>query len=687
MANLPLPVPASGPGHSHGPAAAGGKRQASTTSLNHLLNFSLPPREPVLQHRPRRARRVDQSTAVWNKERFVNAQHRFVLRPNGDYTVHFADPDIFFQWPDIQQVIIPPPSSVPSAQSHSSSALQCPICLSPPTAPRMTKCGHVYCYPCILHYLETAEARKWARCPICFDSIYEKALKPVLFLPSASRPLPAASASVTSLAAGSPEDGEELGPGSIRLRLMMKPPHTTLVLPRAASWTQGLVKPLETPFIFLPDVLTFSRFMLSTPAHLHASARRDLATLETELASLSSLQDELGASFVRRAMDRVREWEEQVDEQDLEDGGGKQRDRAERELDAFRARERRKERDRLRDREKEREANANSNSGAPLPEAPADFLASTSPVPGTPQPGVQLRGRPAPPPPPTYYYYQAANGAAVFLHPLDIRILRSAYGGYEHFPDEVVVGVEASEEGRVTPALRKTHKYLSHLPEGQDITFLEADLSTLCTLEQLAPFADLLHKRRERRRERFDKEERARRKAEREAEADLVARNASASAGAGGGWGRSVGRRARVEWEEGSASDEPDVEHGGSPRSGSVERASSSAPNTSAPGAASAPSTSPSGAWGNRTFASAALSTAHAPAAPRTQIRPLSHAPAREADADEVEREWEREREMDVAWLELESRALEERGGQGKGRARRKGQKLVLLGGSGRGRT
>lgn len=25
---------------------------------------------------------------------FINAQYRFVMRPTGDYTVHFADPDM-----------------------------------------------------------------------------------------------------------------------------------------------------------------------------------------------------------------------------------------------------------------------------------------------------------------------------------------------------------------------------------------------------------------------------------------------------------------------------------------------------------------------------------------------------------------------------------------------------------------
>lgn len=96
---------------------------------------------------------------------FVNAQYRFVMNPTGDYTVHFADPDMcvfvmhyrashsnvrnsFFQWHDILQVIIPRTSALASAASSGESELDegntsCPICLSSPTAPRMTKCGHV----------------------------------------------------------------------------------------------------------------------------------------------------------------------------------------------------------------------------------------------------------------------------------------------------------------------------------------------------------------------------------------------------------------------------------------------------------------------------------------------------------------------------------------------------------------
>lgn len=162
------------------------KMASQSLNVNHLLNFTLPPRQVrAPANIPRRSRKTGTHQGVWNKERtlpnialnvhlvtdllspvgFVNAQYRFVMNPTGDYTVHFADPDMcvfvmhyrashsnvpnsFFQWHDILQVIIPRTSALASAASSGESELDegntsCPICLSPPTAPRMTKCGHV----------------------------------------------------------------------------------------------------------------------------------------------------------------------------------------------------------------------------------------------------------------------------------------------------------------------------------------------------------------------------------------------------------------------------------------------------------------------------------------------------------------------------------------------------------------
>lgn len=78
-----------------------------------------------------------------------------------------CDPDRLVDWDKIEEVHI---------ETHSTIA--CPICLYEPTAGKMTKCGHVYCWSCILHYLSLSD-KPWRKCPICFESIYKNDLKSV----------------------------------------------------------------------------------------------------------------------------------------------------------------------------------------------------------------------------------------------------------------------------------------------------------------------------------------------------------------------------------------------------------------------------------------------------------------------------------------------------------------------------
>ncbi|KAF8665448.1 hypothetical protein AX16_000466, partial [Volvariella volvacea WC 439] len=299
------------------------KRQApkmgSNQNLNHLLNFSLPPRQTrPISNLPRRSRKTANFNSAWNKERFVNAQYRFVMNPTGDYTVHFADPDIFFQWQDILQVIIPRSSALASAAASGESSgmgeglTTCPICLSPPTAPRMTKCGHIFCFPCVLHYLNTSE-HKWAKCPICFDIVNQRELKAVKWYDgpttsddSASIPngVTTSSSSTTSV-----EDGFSAAPragSNLRMRLIQRPQITTLALPRSSTWPSDLIPPHQAPWHFLPDVFSFAKFMLATPDYLIGDLTKDLEELTAERKMLAGMKDELGIVFVDAAEAKVR---------------------------------------------------------------------------------------------------------------------------------------------------------------------------------------------------------------------------------------------------------------------------------------------------------------------------------------------------------------------------------------------
>jgi hypothetical protein len=95
----------------------------------------------------------------------------------------------------------------------------CPICLYPPTAAKITRCGHIYCWVCILHYLSLGE-KPWRKCPICYESIVKKDLK-----------------SVVSLETHQFAIGEE-----ITMKLMKKEKGSVLVLPKN-QWTPGNLKP------------------------------------------------------------------------------------------------------------------------------------------------------------------------------------------------------------------------------------------------------------------------------------------------------------------------------------------------------------------------------------------------------------------------------------------------------------
>ena len=88
-----------------------------------------------------------------------------MVKADADIAIHMHDPDTLVDWNLIEQVGLKT-SGVPS----------CPICLYPPTAAKIAKCGHVFCWSCILHYLALSDDA-WRKCPICYDSIYKEDLE------------------------------------------------------------------------------------------------------------------------------------------------------------------------------------------------------------------------------------------------------------------------------------------------------------------------------------------------------------------------------------------------------------------------------------------------------------------------------------------------------------------------------
>lgn len=115
--------------------------------------------------------------------------------------------------------------------------------------------------------------------------------------------------------------------------------------------------------------------------------------------------------------------------------------------------------------------------------------------------------------PADYFFYQAL--LHYYLSPLDIRILKTAFGDFSLFPSTILPRVEHISTGHVVDdELRKRTKYLSHLPHGCEVAFLECDWTDTVPADVLEKFKPEIEKRRKRNEEKDAREEKERARAE-----------------------------------------------------------------------------------------------------------------------------------------------------------------------------
>lgn len=488
----------------------------------------------------------------------MNAQYRFLMKPTSDYSPHWGDADLPVFWPNVAQVVVcsagdwtvrSAAGAQPSALHATQQELTCPICLSPPTAPRITRCGHVYCYACMLHYLIVADdenaarqrharspaGRHSKRCPVCWDDVSARDLKPVHWFDAKHM----AREHARRAAPGAPAVEQQGRDGLMTLRLVERPHDMLLALPRSPHWsTDGgtssrvaLTNDI-TPFWFQPDALAFSRFILATPEFLAGSLREDIAAIDEEAQSLRKFcPDELTLEFLRVArqelLDEIERTSQDLDTRlvrrnvQLATEDMKRHDRgtgaAGKHQDAAGTLP-------AADVAGTPAANvaAATDAGTLAPDAAAGAPAAAGTVPGGGRKPQQPRsGQPS-----SYFFYQAASGQNIYLHPIDIKVLLSHFGTYANFPDTLHVILQGAEEGTVDENLRRRCKYLSHLPMSTDVIFVEVDWASTCAaLAEVQgeirwqPFEATLKQRATRRREKAQREELAKVRAEKSAKA------------------------------------------------------------------------------------------------------------------------------------------------------------------------
>ena len=119
------------------------------------------------------------------KDYSVQSAFKFIIRDKKQqdeqhYALNLYDQNENIEWKDVVSVIF---------NMINADDVQCPICMEPlqnMIVPRITKCGHIYCWPCVLQYLAYNKdpSRSWKRCPLCNDPIYKNELKNVQIVQS-----------------------------------------------------------------------------------------------------------------------------------------------------------------------------------------------------------------------------------------------------------------------------------------------------------------------------------------------------------------------------------------------------------------------------------------------------------------------------------------------------------------------
>ncbi|KAG7398074.1 RING finger protein 10 [Phytophthora boehmeriae] len=265
-------------------------------SANHLLNFSLPEREkPVYHHHQKKKK----SSAPRTQSEYLHANYRFVISPLGeDAVVPTWDLEALTEWTTVEQVLL---------WYDDESQQTCPICMDTFRAPKITKCGHIFCWPCILRYLSMTD-KYWRRCPMCFESVQKGHLRSVqlqqLQLP------PHVGTEVTFQFLERPKSSKfpqlrafprtEVKENGVKVDASLSEPSSALRSPEAAAFAERK-RTRKLPSVNDTDA-TYSRILESTPEYLKEllySEMRDLQSMDAEFRSSGDVDN---LPFVEEAM-------------------------------------------------------------------------------------------------------------------------------------------------------------------------------------------------------------------------------------------------------------------------------------------------------------------------------------------------------------------------------------------------
>mmetsp|Transcript_4165 Transcript_4165/g.12516 ORF Transcript_4165/g.12516 Transcript_4165/m.12516 type:complete len:621 (+) Transcript_4165:351-2213(+) len=127
------------------------------------------------QHSRKSARtpaRSRHESVPFSRERFVQANFTFCIKREGISAPQISTADFVLPWESIEMVLVNVNAVEPD--------YTCPVCLDAFSAPKMTPCGHIFCYLCMLQFLSYSSTGH-IKCPLCAELVSEADLKSVEF--------------------------------------------------------------------------------------------------------------------------------------------------------------------------------------------------------------------------------------------------------------------------------------------------------------------------------------------------------------------------------------------------------------------------------------------------------------------------------------------------------------------------
>ncbi|XP_053693285.1 RING finger protein 10 isoform X2 [Sabethes cyaneus] len=429
--------------------APGSKKQ----SLNHLLNFHCSPRD---RDGPMRFSKTGNNRSyikkpTYNKEQFLQANCQFVVRAGSDYTAYMASPDHLVEWDKIEQIHI-----------FSYEESQCPICLYPPVAAKMTKCGHVYCWPCILHYLALSD-KTWRKCPICYDAIHLPDLRSAVSKPFHSF-------TVGETVTFQLMRREKMSLSATSMAKISEEPGTGVPQFRSSAENTTLTKLLLADSNEILNIISRERLELENQIVVDGIDCPENIFVQQSLQELIKREEAvLNGKFITIPVELqpVNASQQQTCEKDS---------------------------DELLDARAvcilEEENQAESKRQDFMIDEESNFLLSDIDIVPTAKCASSN----------CFYFYQAIDGQPLYLHSLNTRMLQTMYGSLDKSPLKITGRIVHKDSCSMSEDLRKRLRYLQHLPVCTSFEVVEIEFEKeVISNEVLAQFKEEINARRKKR--------------------------------------------------------------------------------------------------------------------------------------------------------------------------------------------